>query len=165
LPPRPHSKNKHPKKFEGKEKGLSAVSNVADSPSALIVPPTLLQLVKLKGVIFAPVTLMVVEVISECVNAEPGLALISMVPVAVRVASSEETIVPSNAGLPVQEKLYVVAFPIVGQQHRTNATALPQQKDPDREDDNWGLAGHLVPPRGWGGGVDGAYKTYVIRFA
>jgi hypothetical protein len=26
-------------------------------------------------------------------------------------------------------------------------------------------AGHLVPPRSWGGGVDGACKTYVIRFA
>ena len=65
LPPRSHSKNKHPKKFEGEEKGLSAASNVADSPSPLIVPPALPQLVKLKGVIFAPVTLMFVEVISE----------------------------------------------------------------------------------------------------
>jgi len=25
--------------------------------------------------------------------------------------------------------------------------------------------GHLVPSRGWGGGIDGTCKTYAIRFA
>jgi hypothetical protein len=31
---------------------------------------------------------------------------------------------------------------------------------------DWGLSpGHLVPSRGWGGGVDGTCKTYAIRFA
>ena len=102
----PHSKNPHPKNEPAKlKKGLPAVLNVADSPSALIVPPALFQLVKLKEAILVPLTLMLVEVISESVKLEPGLALILMVPVAVRVASFEETIVLSNAGSPVQEKL------------------------------------------------------------
>jgi len=41
-----------------------------------------------------------------------------------------------------------------------------QQKDPNRFPHDWGLSpGHLVPSRGWGGGVDGTCKTYAIRFA
>jgi len=41
-----------------------------------------------------------------------------------------------------------------------------QQKDPNRIPHDWGLSpGHLVPSRGWGGGVDEARKTYAIRFA
>ena len=45
---------------------------------------------------------------------------------------------------------------------------MPQRKTPIVGNDDWGLfarAGHLVSPRGWGGGVDGDGKTYVIRFA
>ena len=42
-----------------------------------------------------------------------------------------------------------------------------QQKDPNREERRSGslAPGHLVPPRSWGGGVDGACKTpcYPIR--
>ena len=84
----------------------------------------MLQLVNVKAVMLVPVTWMLVEVMSERVKAEPGLALMVMVPVAARVASVEDTIVLSSAGLPVQEKSKTDAFAIAGQQHRTNAITL-----------------------------------------
>src|SRR5690242_18640986 len=111
----PQPPKSQPKKLARSSKnGLPAALNVARCPSALIVPPASSQPVKTNGVMLAPVTLILVETISDSVKAAPGAALMSIVPVAFRLLSGDEVIVPSAAGSPVQKKLYTVAWPIDG---------------------------------------------------
>ena len=66
---------------------------------------------------------MLVATMLASMKLAPAAALISMVPVADRVGSVEETIVESSAGLPVQEKSKTIALEAVGQQHKMNIAA------------------------------------------
>jgi hypothetical protein len=119
-----HPTPTHPKPFPPtKEKGLPAALNVADDPSALIVPAALFQLVNTKPTIELPETPMLVATMLASAKLAPAAALISMVPVADRVGSFEEMIVESSAGLPVQEKSKTIALEEVGQQHKMNIAA------------------------------------------
>jgi hypothetical protein len=122
-----HSVNWQPKYLEEEKErktGLPEAVKLAERPSPAMVPPALFQLVKVKGVIPVPVTLMLVAAISPRTKDSPAFLLIVTVPVARRVAFWELVMFGFSAGSLVQAKSKTVTASAGAEKTRDKAARL-----------------------------------------